>query len=222
MDAGAPDAGDAAPVDASTRLNPAVPPIWLGLPAVQVSARGQWRHIDGRVGIISELYRVSQLAEFEDVTSQLPPEPDLADDALHLLWEVTASRAGDEATRARACDQLRLRMAAAPAPWIAAWCRAALGRSMLKSTDEETRLLAIAELSTVPAAYEFACPYLTGVCMAEAAVTMNSMGDTKAAGAIRQRMTERLAGHPALDWEPLRKLNVHPSVPVAASPGGEP
>lgn len=83
-------------------------------------------------------------------------------------------------------------------------------------------MLGVAELLAVPAAFEHAVPYVTGVCMAEAAVAMHRSGDSKGAAAIRDRLVERFAGHPALDWEPLRGIGRTPvAAPAASSPSGD-
>jgi hypothetical protein len=65
-------------------------------------------------------------------------------------------------------------------------------------------MLGVAELLAVPAAIEYAVPYLTGVCLAEAAVALHAQGDLKGAVAVRTRLIERFAGHPVMEWEAMR------------------
>ena len=199
------DPADYSPIDREWQLCPALPPIWLTGVALQTSVRSPWRTFPDRIGRLAELYRLSQACEFEEVTTQIPAMPDAADRSARLVWEIVASRAGDESTRLHAREVLRDRLAAAsPAPaWMQAWCRCAIGRSLLREADDELRLLGIAELLAVPAAFEHAVPYVTGLCMAEAAVALAAMGNTKEAIVIRTRLSERFAGHPALEWEPL-------------------
>ena len=200
------DPSDLTPIDASWRLSPGVPPIWLSTLAVQTSSRAAWKTYPGRTGQLSELYRLSQAGELGDVAADLPPRPDATDESLCLVWEIVVSRAGDAAARASAREQLRGRLGAGSQlpPWLAAWCRAAVGRSLLRESDSESRMLGVAELLAVPAAMEYAVPYLTGVCLAEAAAALHAEGDVKGAAAVRTRLTERFAGHPVIEWDALR------------------
>jgi hypothetical protein len=211
------DPTDLTPIDEATRLNPSLPPMWLATPAVQTSLRLAPRARTGRAAVLGELYRVAMQAEAG--TAAMPPEPANADDAVRLVWEVVAARAGDGATRAAARQRLRLRVAAEPAPppWVAAWCRCAIGRSLLREGDEESRMLAVAELLAIPATLEHASPYVTGVAMADAALAMAASGDLRGANAVRRRLADRFPGHPALDFEPLRRLPASSPATAAAA-----
>lgn len=208
------DPTDLTPIDEATRLNPSLPPIWLATPAVQTSLRLEPRARTGRAAVLGELYRVAMQTEVG--AAAMPPEPANADDAVRLAWEVVAARAGDGPTRAAARQRLRLRVGAEPAPppWVAAWCRCAIGRSLLREGDEESRMLAVAELLAIPATLEQASPYVTGVAMADAALAMAASGDLRGANAVRRRLADRFPGHPALDFEPLRRLPASSSAPA--------
>lgn len=205
---------DLTPIDEATRLNPSLPPMWLATPAVLTSLRLEPRARTGRAAVLGEIYRVAMQTEAGSAT--LPPEPANADDAVRLAWDIVAARAGDGPTRATARERLRLRVAAEPAPppWMLAWCRCAIGRSLLREGDEESRMLAVAELLAIPATLEHASPYVTGVAMAEAALAMAAAGDLRGANAVRQRLAVRFPGHPALDFEPLLRLPPAPASPA--------
>lgn len=209
------DPTDLTPVDEVTRLNPSLPPIWLATPAVQTTLRREARERTGRAAVVGALYRASMQAEAGEIV--LPVEPANADDAVRLLWEIVAARAGDAPTRAQARERLRSRLAAepTPAPWLAAWCRCALGRSLLREGDDESRMMAVAELLAIPATLEHAAPYVTGVAMAEASLALAQSGDLRGAHAVRNRLADRFPGHPALDFEPLRRLPAPPVAPAA-------
>ena len=208
---------DLTPVDDVTGLNPSLPPIWLGTPAVQTALRLERRERTGRAAALAAIYQASM--QTEAGTAVVPAEPGDADDAVRLAWEIVAARAGDAAARASARDRLRARLSSetAPPPWMAAWCRCAVGRSLLREGDAESRMVAVAELMVIPATLEHAAPYVTGVAMAEAALAMAEDGDLRGASVIRTRLADRFPGHPALDFEPLRRL---PSPPPPASPRG--
>ncbi len=209
------DPTDLTPADEVTRLNPSLPPIWLATPAVQTWLRAQPRERTGRAAALGAIYRTSMQTELG--SSTLPAEPVAADDAVRLVYDIVAARAGDAAARAQARERLRTRVAAepAPAPWLAAWCRCAIGRSLLREQDDESRMLAVAELLAIPATMEHACPYVTGVAMAEAALAMAESGDLRGAHALRNRLADRFPRHPALDFEPLRRLPALPTLPAA-------
>ena len=211
------DPVDLTPIDEVTRLNPSLPPIWLATPAVQTAMRTQPRERTGRAAVVGAIYRASMQAETGE--SSLPPEPATADDAVRLLWEIVAARAGDPPTRATARERLRARLAAepAPAPWLGAWCRCAVGRSLLREQDDESRLVAVAELLAIPATHEHAAPYVTGVAMAEASLALAQSGDLRGAHAVRNRLADRFPGHPALDLEALRRLPPAPPAPASTT-----
>jgi hypothetical protein len=214
------DPADMVPIDPVSRLCPALPPIWLTGPALQTSVNAEWKTFASRVSVIASLYRISQEAEYQDRSAQVASEPGTDDDSVRLLWEIVASRAGDAPVRGKAREALRARLNSQTPPpsWMAAWCRCAIGRSLLKESDDESQMLGVAELLAVPAVAEHAAPYVTGVCMAEAAVAMQRAGDAKGAAAIRDRLVEKFAGHPALDWEPMRLIGRVPSPAPAAKP----
>lgn len=216
------DPTDLTPIDDVTRLNPSLPPIWLATPAVQTWLRVQPRERTGRAAALAAIYRVSMQTEVGAAT--LPPEPASADDAVRLAYDMVAARAGDAPARSRARERLRTRLASepAPAPWLAAWCRCAIGRSLRREPDDESRMLAVAELLAIPATLEHAAPYVTGVAMAEAALAMAESGDLRGAHAVRDRLADRFPGHPALDFEPLRRLPAAPAIPAAPVKGAKP
>jgi len=206
---GTPTAGVGAAVgagvvmDGPTGLVPALPPIWLDVASVRAFARTPASAEDGgRASAMGALYRAAARIE-AGLGGTLPPEP--TDDAgLRLVWEVVASRGGDESLRTAAREALTARLGRALPAWTEAWCRVAIGRSLLKETAREARLLGVAELLELPARLEGASPYLTGVAMAEAAVALVGLDDVDGAVSVRADLQSRLPGHPALEWEPIR------------------
>gem|GEM_PF-974862 len=214
---------DVLPVDPTTGLCPSLPPIWLNTAAVRTSAAMSRTKLKGRAEQLAALYELSQRFEVQlaapasnsttlnvagaPVTSLIMPElPQASDDGLLLIWEIVSSRCGDQAQRASARTRLSARLSATnqPATWVRAWCQTAVGRSLLRESGDEMQLLGVAELMSVPAAFEAACPYLTGLAMAEAATALFNLGDARGGAAIRQRLADRLPGHPALEWDVLR------------------
>ncbi len=208
------DPSDRIVVDSATNLVPMLPPVWLSGPGVTALARGNWPQYEGRVGLISNLYQQSARAE-AGLAVILPPRP-RSDDGAELVWDVVASCVGDASQRAAARDSLRARSDKGQAPWMESWCRAAIGRSLLRESDAESQNQGIAELAVLPAALERVCPYLTGIALAEMARASLRLSDAKTALSLRNRLAEKFPGHPALDWEPLRQWSAGPTADSTA------
>jgi hypothetical protein len=213
------DAADVPPdlvYDDAMGLSPLLAPVWLRTPAVAALAHAEWpRSSDStdRASRLSRLYECS--AKFEaGMPADLGARP-TGDDGLELVFDVVASRAGDATQRGEARRALRERLAKSPTAWVAVWCRAALGRSMLLEQGPDARLLAVAELLRVPATAERVQPYLTGVCLAEAAVALAAEGSPQDASRLRDELAERFPQHPALPWDALNALGrTRPTLPA--------
>jgi hypothetical protein len=214
------DADPTAPpaIDPSTGLAPSLPPIWVSLPAVQSLARGPWPMNAGgdvrpRAAILSAYYE--QAARFESgLPIQVPTANVERDDAVALVREMVMSRIGDETQRGVARQALSARLKRRIMPWMEAWVRTALGRSMLLESSRDTQLLGVAELAELPARLERVNPYLTGIALAEAAVATAKLGDAAGATQLRNELSDRFPGHPALEWEPLRGWSSTAPTPI--------
>jgi hypothetical protein len=213
-----PDPTAPAAIDPATGLAPSLPPIWVNLPAVQSLARGPWPMNAGgdvrpRAALLSAYYE--QAARFESgLPIQIPTANVERDDAVALVREMVMSRIGDETQRGVARQALSARLKKRIAPWTEAWVRTALGRSMLLESARDTQLLGIAELAELPARLERVNPYLTGIALAEAAVAAAKLGDPAGATALRNELSDRFPGHPALEWEPLRGWSSTAPTPI--------
>jgi hypothetical protein len=210
--AGDSDQGAGPAIDQSTGLAPSLPPIWVGLPSVQSLARTPWTlgQADNRAAALGAYYE--QAARFEaGLPVQIPTMNVEHDDAVALVREMVMARIGDDTQRPAARQLLTTRLRKRLAPWTEVWIRAALGRSMLLESARETQLLGIAELVQLPARFERINPYLTGVALAESAVASAKLGDLAGASRLRDELSDRFPGHPALEWEPLRGWNNVPS-----------
>jgi hypothetical protein len=203
-------AGDSEPgagpaIDSATGLAPSLPPIWVNLPSVQSLARTPWTPgpAGTRAAALGAYYE--QAARFEaGLAVQVPIVNVEHDDAVALVREMVMARIGDETQRGAARQLLSARLRRRLAPWSEVWIRTALGRSMLLESSRETRLLGVAELVQLPARFERINPYLTGVALAEGAVASFKLNDLVGASRLRDELSDRFPGHPALEWEPLR------------------
>lgn len=215
-------------LDRATGLAPALPPMWLDWPAVrQFAAQAATGQIGEPVGpppdsppqaageaaagpateyaaALSDLYHAA--AAFEaGLQSEVPAVTGRAasDPGVRLVRDIVAARAGDPQQRADARVNLRDRLAvlsrADDQPWLGAWLHVALGRSLLREPDEESQLLGIAELLTVPAspAYADTHPYLAGLALADCARALAALGRHEQSIALRRELADRFSAHPA-------------------------
>lgn len=191
-------------VDAETGLAPALPPIWIESPAVEamVAASVVGGNADAsgkRAAVLGELYRQSAAATMGRKVS-LPARP--SDDAgAALVWDAVAATAGTKEERATARGALAARLsdeAGLPPQWMEAWCRVALGRSLVMDGDGEERLRGLVHLVHVPARLEQVSPYLAGVALVDVARAMERGGDADGAARVWRELAEKFPGHPAL------------------------
>lgn len=220
--------------DSATELIPGLPPIWVGGRTLAVvAASEEWsRFASGLAGgsvtaDLAALYR--HAAAFEaGVPSELPMT-DMFHPGVRLVAEVVASRAAptlDDRRLARGKLERRLSAgqgpnAVAPEPWVEAWCRAAIGRSLVLEQDESLRRRGVRELLHLPARFADDHPYLAGVCLAEAAAAMRDMGEHDAASILLEELRRRFPSHPALAWEKLHGIGAPPQgapAPAGAEP----
>lgn len=235
---------DGIPVlDPRTGLAPSLPPIWVGEPAL--NALGESGATDGTVsadskaGLASELaswYIAAARAEAPSTVSRGAPTPPgspeellplptgtalAPGEGLRLVRLIVQARAGSSSERAAARDSLRVLISGETTEsWQEAWCRAAIGRSLLREDDRETRVSGIIELLHVPARLSAVSPYLAGVCLAEAAVALWDLGDPQAAGALKGELLTGYAGHPAANWGRLAEIVAPAPAHAPAAPPG--
>ncbi|MFZ2874803.1 MAG: hypothetical protein WAZ94_10015 [Phycisphaerales bacterium] len=201
-------------------LSPLLAPVFVRLPAVQALAHGPWPSksgISGRGAALAAIYEAAAKHE-TGLPVALGARPD-SDAGAALAYDVVAARLGspEQVSAARAALRERLSQ---PAPdWVSVWCRTALGRSMITDADTDTRWLGVAELLRVPAISERSQPYLTGVCLAQAAVTLEELGDSRGAATLAREFEGRFPGHPVLQWEPLQRIARRPpDIPTGPTP----
>jgi hypothetical protein len=217
-EAWASEAGLSPVIDPATLLVPGLPPAWLPWQAVEVYGRGvaEGGPAGGRGAALAQIY--AQAARFEAGLPAALPELATNDPGVALAWQVVQARIGTPEQRDAARIQLlsRLRPGNIP-PWQEAWCRAGLGRSMIREESTEQRQLGVIELLNIPARYSRAHPFLAGLALAEASVTLRGLGDRAGAEVLARELFAQYPSHPVLDWEPIR--GSRPSVdPVPARP----
>lgn len=203
---------DLTAVDPVTLLCPAMPPIWLDSPALRVVPQ-RVGTLTGRAARFAALYDAARSAELvRDSSLTLGNAPVREDFGEWLCWQIVSSRTGNASQRQQARGLLREITNEQQPPWVHAWCRVAIGRSLTLETDEESKLLGVAELLTVPTVFAFASPYLTGLAYVQASVTLHQLGDHEGSDAIAAAFLKAMPGHPAAEWEPFANRGSKPSI----------
>lgn len=210
------DLGDPLFFDDAMGLSPAIPPIFLNVPATRVLANEDWTNAapaGSRAEKLATLYRVAATQEGQpDTPANLLPRPN-DDDGLALVWDIVTSRSGSAADRGVARARLRER-ASRPGPlWQEIWCKVALGRSLVRESERDQKLLGVAQLLEPQARYPREHPYLTGLAMAEACVQLAALGDGEGAARIKAELVESFPSHPALGWDAVLRVSAAAPTP---------
>lgn len=234
------EAGLAPVVDAATGLAPSLPPIWLPWPSIEAYARGKpWlgsetagtpKQLVQRVAELATLYHLA--SEFEGGRPVQWADVPSNDAAVQLVAQIVEARVGNAEQRAAARKALgeRLRAGAqargraedgstvgAVPTWMEAWIHAAIGRSLVREDAPDQQVAGVLELLLLPARYEEAHPYLSGLALAESSVVMRKLGDTQGADVLAREFAERYPTHPAQDWEPYKSSRPAPTPRTASS-----
>lgn len=210
-------------IDAASGLVSTLPPIWVSVPSVQAWSRSAPTSSDAdaeprRSASYERLYRAAARFEVDGTPADLAGL-EITNDGVRLVSEIVAARAGDAATREKACKGLRARLDGATPAWLEAWVRVAIGRSMLRDEDGESRRRGVLQLLHVPARFSPDSPYLAGIALAESAKAMLDMGDRDAADILRTELIRDYPSHPALDWTGVRDWPARAAiVPAGGTP----
>ncbi len=209
------EAGLAPSMDTATGLVPALPPIWLAWPSVEAFARQSGAEVykNPKAAALAALYELS--ARFECGQKVQVPGAAMSDPGVQVVRDIVVSRIGDLEQRAAARKSLEDRVrsagslgaaaAANPVPsWLEAWCRAAIGRSLLREDSTEQKKLGVVELLNIPARFGVLHPYLAGMALAESSVALRGVGDSVGADILARELMEKFPSHPVLDWPLFR------------------
>ncbi|HRQ73054.1 MAG TPA: hypothetical protein PLU35_08510, partial [Phycisphaerales bacterium] len=195
-------------LDSETGLVADLPPMWVPGPAVRVLATGgslsARAPFSTRADAYAALYLHAARAA-SGVESAVPAVTSREPGVEFVRQVVIATTATDSAARDAARLALAPSMDAGAPAWQQAWARLAVGRSLLKEADDGPRRLGVVELLTVPASFERELPYLAGIALADAAVALESLGDPGGAARLRAELLSRFAGHPACEWDAIRR-----------------
>lgn len=194
-------------MDGPAGLVPALPPIWFDWPAVVsfASAAGVSRGGDAALSGSAALWALyGHAARFECGWRDPFPRVDGSSRAVSIVADIVLARAGSAAERDRARGRLRGALNEPMEPWLEAWRRVGLGRSLTIEEDPELRLLGVAELLMVPARLSSSHPYLAGMALAESSLVLREMGLTAGAQTLRDELFVTYPDHPATTWHRMR------------------
>lgn len=211
-------------LDALTRLPPNIPPIWSPDRVMErVSQEQFWQHVESGTGVaaaIARLYRASM-----EVERGIPIDPALSavsrhrgDAGIELTRDILLSRGGrdaDERESARRRLNERARSDTSPR-WVEAWCRAAIGRSLIREPAEQDRRRGMIELMHLPARFSATQPTLTALALAEVAWTLEDLAEPQAAAVVRSVITEQFGPDNLLRSWPI-ELFSPPTQPTRTS-----
>lgn len=208
-------------LDSETGLVADLPPMWVPGPAVRVLATGGSLSARAPYSTRAEAYAALYLhaaRSASGVESELPAVTSREPGVEFVRQVVIATTATESAARDAARLALAPSMDAGAPAWQQAWARLAVGRSLLKEADDGPRRLGVVELLTVPASFERELPYLAGIALADAAVALESLGDPGGAARLRAELFSRFAGHPACEWDAIRRHGETVPEQAAADP----
>lgn len=192
-------------VDGTTELCSLLPPIWLATPSLHLVV--QLEPVEGerdKAAAMRVLYQAAARYELGQSVSDLPEVPREA--ASELVRDIVAARVLDESARASARARLEAALPGASAPWLAAWIRAALGRSLVLEDDEELRLRGVAQLLRVHVLHREDAIALADVALAEAAATLADLGQVNTGRSLARELARVSPQSPVLSWSGVAEL----------------
>jgi hypothetical protein len=209
-------------VDPVLHVVPQLPPIWVRSPALQVVARVDDQPIGlNESGASSEaralvrLYALSARAALGE-SVVLPVLTGEETPGVAFVWEIVSATAGSSAQQLVARDRLRVRIQRADEqPWVEAWARVALGRSLLLEADLDTQRRGLVHLLHVPARFGDDYPYLSGVALLDVLTWLTSQGRGSEARRVWDEASARFGG--AIDLGPA-PVTTSPSKPSNGNP----
>jgi len=199
-----------APVLDESGLVPALPPMWLAWPSVQglASSEASSWSTSSRARSLADLYLRAARHETGEEAGDAPATDQHW--SVQLVSDIVVSRTGEERDRRAARERLRRRLDDRTDPWVEAWCRAAIGRSLVIESSSEARLTGVLELLHLPSRFREDQAYLAGLALAECVLVLDDLGDEASALTLARELSQGYRGHPVFDWPPLaRYLSEH-------------
>lgn len=192
-------------IDPATELCPLLPPMWLATQSLQLVI--QLEPAEGerdKAAAMRALYQAAARHELGHRVTELPDVPREA--ASELVRDIVAARVLDDAARTSARARLESALPSAASPWLAAWIRAAIGRSLVHEENEELRLRGVAQLLRVHVLHREDSPALADIALGEAAATLADIGQADAARLLARELARLSPQSPVLPWSGVAAL----------------
>ena len=198
---------DALLVDRETGLAPSLAPLFVDVPSTRALLKSAWPHEsfrgDDRKDVeraleLSAWYRAALCFELGERVDA-PAAQGSSDRGLTLIREIVLARVADPARRAVARNSLKIRAQESQSAWIRVWTNVAIGRSLLLEADLEDQLLGVGLLLEVVAVEPGVLPELTAIAYAEAATTLDVLGERSDALKLWAELEAFAPDHPVLE-----------------------
>jgi hypothetical protein len=182
-------------------------PFWLDSPAVRAFAQRTIAEPRDKATRLAWLY--AHAAAFEcgdrsDAATLTLGTGEAA--AVALVNEIVTARVADAASRQRARTLLAARLSAEPGGWKGQWILAGIGRSLLRETSKDQKLLGVDALLQVAGNTEQPVGELAAMCLAESIVALFDLGEVSGASSLKTELFQRFNTSPVLSWPPLKKV----------------
>lgn len=196
-------------------------PFWLDSPAVRAFAQRSIAEPRDKATRLAWLYAHAAAFECGDRSDALTLTLGAGETAaVALVNEIVTARVADAAARQRARSLLAARLSAEPGGWKGQWILAGIGRSLLRETDKDQKLLGVDALLQVAGNTEQPGADLAAVCLAESILVLFDLGEVSGAGSLKAELFQRFSASPVLSWPPLKKVPGNlPAIDSAASEG---
>jgi hypothetical protein len=189
-------------------LIPELHPFWLDGPAVRAFAQRGTGEARSEAARLAWLYVQAAAYEASDRSDAQPLAVVAGESpAVLLVNEIVTARIADAATRAKARSALIARLSTETSEWKRQWIHAGVGRSLIRESERDQKLLGIDALLQVGGDSDIVSGDLGAVCLAEALVALHDLGEMGGASSLKADLFQRFATSPVLNWPPLRKVS---------------
>jgi hypothetical protein len=90
---------------------------------------------------------------------------------------------------------------------------------LIREDAIEQKQAGVIELLNLPARFSRVHPYLCGLALAEASMTLRSLNDPAGADVLARELATTYPSHPVSDWAPIRAAR--PKTPAPAAPAAK-
>ncbi|MEN0021034.1 MAG: hypothetical protein AAF747_09155 [Planctomycetota bacterium] len=185
------DEASLVPHDEATGLVPQLPPIFRASHALRVRTETAplLAATDGRAESLESLYRRAAAIAFGDDAAVADAELRDGRPGVALVAAVVAVQATDPSDAPSNARRLLQRVIERePNTWQEAWSRVAIGRHLLRSSDQEVKREGVLELLHVPARFGDTLPDLAALALADSIEAMQTLGDSNVADRLAREV----------------------------------